>query len=99
MKVLRDPSLSKHYHMVTQAVIHVFQNLGHMSMPTALRDVLPHFLIAIRASEPGQREALLLQLAAITRIVKSQMFRFLDDVFELVEDYWAVHTEQVTNML
>jgi serine/threonine-protein kinase mTOR len=95
MKVLRDPSLSAHYQMVTQAVIHVFQNLGHLSIPIALRDVLPLFLVAIRSGEAGQREALLLQLAAITRIVKSQMIKFLEEVFDLVRVYWSVHTEQV----
>jgi FKBP12-rapamycin complex-associated protein len=70
MKILRDPSLSAHHALVTQAVMHIFQNLGLKCVPF-LNEIIPHMLHAVgSATEATMRESLLQQLAALTRIIK-----------------------------
>jgi hypothetical protein len=83
MKILRDPSLSGHHALVTQAVMHIFQNLGLKCVPF-LNEIVPHMLHAAgSATEATMRESLLQQLAALTRIIKVRYtpLRFVDIFF------------------
>ena len=98
VRVLRDGSLAAHHAAVTQALMFIFQSLGLRCVPF-LGNIVPHLLDVARTCEPGLRESVLLQLAALAAIVRHHLRDWLPRIFELVVDYWAEHLEQVVPLL
>lgn len=93
MSILRDPSLSIHHSMVTQAVIFIFKSLGMRCVPF-LDNIIPNMLHVVRGCEHGLRESILQELAILASIVKHHLRPFLDPIFDLVCHYWQDYLEQ-----
>jgi len=94
MTILRDPSLSSHHSMVTQAVIFIFKSLGLRCVPF-LDHIIPNMLLVVRHCEHGLRESIIQELAILAGVVKHHMRSFLAPICDLICDYWSEYLEQV----
>lgn len=91
MKILKDPTLSQHHTNVVQAVTFIFNSLGIKCVPY-LSQVLPTLLFNIRSSEFNLREFLFQQLSILIEIVKQHIICYMNEIFELIKEYWKVNT-------
>ncbi|KAL5013846.1 hypothetical protein ScPMuIL_008116 [Solemya velum] len=88
MKIIRDPTLSQHHTMVVQAITFIFKSLGIKCVPY-IQQIIPAYLTVIRTADPNFREFLFQQLGVIIAIVKQHIKNYLDDIFNLIKDYWT----------
>lgn len=90
MRIIRDPSLSQHHTMVVQAITFIFKSLGIRCVPY-VQHVMPSFISVIRTSDTTVREFLFQQLGHLIYIVKQHIRNYLDDVFDLIKEFWTVN--------
>lgn len=89
MKMLRDPMLTQHHTNVVHSVTVIFQTLGIKCVPYISR-VTPNLLYVIRATDNSNfREFLLTQLAQLISVVKIHIRNYLEDIFDLIKEYWT----------
>jgi serine/threonine-protein kinase mTOR len=89
MRIFCDPSLAVHHGMVVQAVMFIFKSLGLRCVPY-LNKVVPHMLNAVTTSAPSNlKESLLMQLAALSVIVREHLRPYVSDIFDIVEQLWV----------
>jgi hypothetical protein len=89
MRIFKDPSLAVHHGMVMQATMFIFKSLGLRCVPF-LHQVVPLILATIRICGPASlRESLLKQVATLSGIVGERLRPYLEDVFEIVEQFWS----------
>jgi FKBP12-rapamycin complex-associated protein len=55
MRIIRDPTLSKHNSMVVQAITFIFKSLGIKCVPY-IQQVIPAYLTVIRTADPSFRD-------------------------------------------
>nr|CAH7722994.1 unnamed protein product [Callosobruchus chinensis] len=88
MKIIGDPTLSQHHTMVVQAVTFTFQSLG-IKCVSYIPQVLPSLLNVVRTADVNFREFLFQQLAHLISIVKQHIRNYLDDICDLVKEFWV----------
>ena len=89
MRILRDPLLSQHHISVVHSVTYIFQTLGIKCVPYISR-VTPSLLYVIRNTDNQNfREFLFTQLALIISVVKIHIRAYLEDIFDLIREYWT----------
>lgn len=89
MRMLRDPMLAQHHAAVVHSVTFIFQSLGTKCVPYISR-VTPNLLYVIRTTENSNfREFLLTQLAQLISVVKIHIRNFLEDIFDMIKEYWT----------
>ncbi|KAK0063750.1 serine/threonine-protein kinase mTOR-like isoform X1 [Biomphalaria pfeifferi] len=108
MRIIRDPSLSQHHNMVVQAITIIFKSLNIKCVPY-IQTVIPAYLTVFRTADPSFREFLFQQLGVIIAIVKQHIKNYLEDIFNLIKEYWINSTsmqsaiimliEQIVNAL
>ncbi|CAG9564541.1 unnamed protein product [Danaus chrysippus] len=92
MRILRDPTLQQHHTSVVQAVTFIFQSLGIKCVPYISR-VTPSLLYVARATDNNNfREFLFTQLAKLIAIVKQHIRNYLDQIFDLIKEFWTPHS-------
>ncbi|XP_071445181.1 serine/threonine-protein kinase mTOR [Hetaerina americana] len=91
MRIIRDPTLSQHHTMVVQAVTFIFKSLGIKCVPY-ISQVMPSFLNVVRTADANFREFLFQQLAVLIAIVKQHIRNYLDDIFELIKEFWTINS-------
>ena len=69
IKIIRDPTLSRHHTEVVKAVTFIFKALGIKSVPY-IAQVIPSMLNVIRSSEDTFRDFLFQQLGSLISIVR-----------------------------
>ena len=89
MKVMRDSALSQHHMNAVQALLFIFVCYKERCV-TFIPQVLPAYLAVIRSAESSHKEYLFQTLADIIKIVKNHIRNFLDDIFDLIKEHWAV---------
>ncbi|XP_057312523.1 serine/threonine-protein kinase mTOR-like [Hydractinia symbiolongicarpus] len=89
MRIMRDPALSAHHTTVIQAVHFIFNNLG-MKGVQYLPQLMPSYLNVIRTCEPAFREFILQMLGKLISVVKQHIRNYLDEIFDLIKEYWVV---------
>ncbi|XP_050511015.1 serine/threonine-protein kinase Tor [Diabrotica virgifera virgifera] len=87
MKIIRDPALSQHHTMVVQAVTFTFKSLGIKCVPY-ISQVLPSLLNVVRTADVKFRDFLFQQLAELVAIVKQHIRNYLDDICDLIKEFW-----------
>ncbi|XP_059048718.1 serine/threonine-protein kinase mTOR-like [Achroia grisella] len=88
VRILRDPLLAQYHTNVVHSVTIIFQSLGIKSVPYISR-VTPSLLYVIRNTDNGKfREFLLTQLAQLISVVKIHIRTYLEDIFEIIKEYW-----------
>ncbi|CAO3668466.1 unnamed protein product [Umbelopsis vinacea] len=88
MKILRDPSLSSHHHAVIQAIMSIFKTLG-LRIVQFLPLIIPGFLSIMRSCTTGMLDFYFHELGNLVTIVKQHIRNYLNDIFELVDNYWT----------
>lgn len=91
MRIMRDPTLSQHHTNVVQAVVFIFQSLGLRCVPY-VPQVLPALLNVVRTVDASFREFHFRQLGQLIAIVKQHIRNYLDDIFALIKEFWAVNS-------
>ncbi|XP_076166943.1 serine/threonine-protein kinase Tor isoform X1 [Ptiloglossa arizonensis] len=98
MRIIRDPTLSQHHTMVVQAVTFIFKSLGIKCVPY-ISQVMPSFLNVVRMADVNFREYLFQQLAILIAIVKQHIRNYLDDIFNLIKEFWIVNSPLQTTLI
>ncbi|KAH3893902.1 hypothetical protein DPMN_018054 [Dreissena polymorpha] len=88
MRIIRDPTLSKHHTMVVQAITFIFKSLG-IKCVSYIQQVIPAYLTVIRPADQNFRDFLFQQLGLIIAIVKQHIKQYLDDIFALIKEFWT----------
>ncbi|XP_066259712.1 serine/threonine-protein kinase mTor [Euwallacea similis] len=88
LKIIRDPALSQYHTIVVQAVTFTFKSLGIKCVPY-IAQVLPSLLNVVRSADVNAREFLFQQLAQLIAIVKQHIRNYLDDICELIKEFWT----------
>ena len=83
MKIIRDPTLTRHHTEVVKAVTFIFKALGIKSVPY-IAQVIPSMLNVIRSSEDTFRDFLFQQLGGLIAIVRQHVRNYLDSIFDLI---------------
>ncbi|KAK6628142.1 hypothetical protein RUM43_001953 [Polyplax serrata] len=91
MRIIRDPTLAQHHTMVVQAVTFIFNSLGIKCVPY-IGQVMPSLLHVIRNSDVSFKEFLLQRLGDLISIVKQHIRNYLDDLFQLIKEFWTVNS-------
>ena len=89
MRIFRDTSLVVHHGMVVQAVMFIFKSLGVRCVPF-LNKVVPDMIDAIKyTASSNLRESLLMQLAALSAVVREHLRPYTAQIFEIVAQFWG----------
>lgn len=89
MRILRDPLLAQHHTNVVHSITYIFQTLGIKCVPYISR-VTPGILFVIRTTDNNNfREFLFTQLAQLISVVKIHIRAYLEDIFDLIREYWT----------
>ncbi|KAL1494336.1 hypothetical protein ABEB36_009951 [Hypothenemus hampei] len=88
LKIIRDPALSQYHTTVVQAITFTFKSLGIKCVPY-IAQVLPSLLNVVRTADINFREFLFQQLAQLISIVKQHIRNYLDDICDLIKDFWT----------
>ena len=91
MKIIRDPTLFRHHTEVVKAVTFIFKALGIKSVPY-ISQVIPSMMNVIRSSDNNFRDFLFQQLGGLISIVQQHIRNYLDDIFELIKEFWSVES-------
>ena len=93
MRMLRDPMLTQHHTSVVHSVTFIFQSLGIKCVPYISR-VTPCLLNVIKTTDNSTfREFLLTQLAQLISVVKIQIRNYLEDIFDIIKEYWTPNSQ------
>ncbi|XP_071544223.1 serine/threonine-protein kinase mTOR [Panulirus ornatus] len=88
LKVIKDPTLAQHHNEVVRAITFIFKSLGVKGVPY-LAQVIPSLLTVIRTSDANFRDFLFQQLAMLIGIVKQHIRNYLDDIIEVLKEFWV----------
>ncbi|XP_071482072.1 serine/threonine-protein kinase mTOR-like [Diadema antillarum] len=91
MRIMRDGSLANHHTGVVQAITFIFKSLG-VKCVQFLPQIMPTYINVIRTCDNGTREFLFQQLGFMISIVKQHIRNFLDDIFDLIREFWTVNS-------
>jgi phosphatidylinositol kinase/protein kinase (PI-3 family) len=87
MRILRNPNLSQHHSNVIKAVMFIFRSLG-LKCVHFLPQIIPPFLQEMRHCEESLRENFFHQLANLVSIVKQHCRPYLNNIFDLMLEFW-----------
>ncbi|KAJ2896944.1 phosphatidylinositol 3-kinase-like protein [Zalerion maritima] len=87
LSILRDHSLSQHHASVIEAIMNIFRTLGLECVPFLDR-IVPAFLGVIRSSNSTRLESYFNQLAILVSIVRQHIRNYLNDIVDLLREYW-----------
>ncbi|AAS53791.2 AFR420Wp [Eremothecium gossypii ATCC 10895] len=95
MKILKDPSLSSHHTAVIQAVMHIFQTLG-LRCVSFLKQIIPGMINVMRSCPPSILEFYFQQLGVMVSIVKQHIRPYVDEIFEVIKEFFPFIKLQIT---
>ncbi|XP_076451616.1 serine/threonine-protein kinase mTOR-like isoform X2 [Babylonia areolata] len=98
MRIMRDPSQSQQHTMVVRAITFIFKSLQLKCVPY-INQVIPAYLIVIRAADNNFKDFLFQQLGVIISIVKHHIKSYLEDIFELIKDFWTVQSNMQQTLI
>ena len=88
LRVLKDPTMASHHHMVVRSIMFIFRALG-LSCVQYLPATMPVILQVMRTCEDGLREFMLAQLTALVAIIRGHVRRYLDEILDIVRSFWG----------
>ncbi|KAJ7170509.1 phosphatidylinositol 3-kinase [Mycena crocata] len=94
LAILRDPSLSNHYHTVIEAIMSIFKTQG-LKCVSFLPQVIPAFAAVTRSSPARLQEFHLQQLSILVGIIKQHVRNYTMSVFGLIKELWDNTTLQL----
>ncbi|WVQ75374.1 hypothetical protein IAR50_004994 [Cryptococcus sp. DSM 104548] len=95
VNVLHDPAYKDHYQAV-EAIMMIFRTQG-LRCVNFLPQIVPAFLNVIRIAHSSRTELYFKQLAQFISIVKQHIRNYLNEIFELIHEFWNPNsTLQIT---
>lgn len=98
VRIIKDPNLIAHHTMAVQILTCIFDYLKLSCVPL-ISDVIPSFIAVIKSSEPEFREFLFKQLCKLVYIIQHHIQDFLEDIFQLIKQYWSINQETLINLV
>lgn len=98
MRILKDPSLSTHHTAVIQAIMHIFQTMGLRCVPF-LSQIIPGFILVMHSCPPSLLEFYFQQLGLLVSIVKHHIRPHVDEMYEVIEEFFLIPKLQITILL
>lgn len=95
MKILRDSSLSSHHTAVIQAIMHIFQTLG-LRCVQFLDQIIPGIITVMYSCPPSLLEFYFQQLGLLISIVKQHIRTHVDEMYEVIEEFFPITKLQIT---
>ena len=86
--VLKDSSLAQYHSAVIEAIVIMFKTLGLKCVPF-LGQILPAFVTVIRSAPATRLESYFNQVAILVTIVGPHMRPFIDQLCDLILEYWS----------
>lgn len=90
--VLKDSSLAQYHSAVIEAVVIMFKTLGLKCVPF-LGQIVPTFVTVIRNAPANRLELYFNQVAILVTIVGQHMRPYIDQLIELIEEYWPINAQ------
>ena len=90
--VLKDSSLAQYHSAVIEAVVIMFKTLGLKCVPF-LGQIVPTFVTVIRNAPANRLELYFNQVAILVTIVGHHMRPYIDQLVELIEEFWPINTQ------
>lgn len=90
--VLKDSSLAQYHCAVIEAVVIMFKTLGLKCVPF-LGQIVPTFVMVIRNAPATRLELYFNQISILVTIVGQHMRPYIDQLIELIEEYWSVNAQ------
>ncbi|KAL9647121.1 hypothetical protein ABK040_004838 [Willaertia magna] len=94
IRILTDSSLSIHHMSAIETVMFIFTNLGLKCVPF-LPQIMPPLLSLTRTCGPSMRNDLFQQFSVLVSIVKQHIRVYLDDIFQLINEFWDNNASDV----
>ncbi|CAL1276558.1 unnamed protein product [Larinioides sclopetarius] len=98
MKIIREPLLHQHHSMAVHAITFLFKSMGVSAVPY-LQQVMPSFINVMKTADGTFREFLFQQLCQIISIVKLHIRNYLDDIFNLVKEFWTPQSQMQSTII
>lgn len=95
MRILKDPSLSSHHTAVIQAIMHIFQTMGLRCVPF-LGQIIPGIILVMHSCPPSLLEFYFQQLGLLVSIVKHHIRPHVDEMYEVIEEFFLIPKLQIT---
>ncbi|ODV94288.1 hypothetical protein PACTADRAFT_4233 [Pachysolen tannophilus NRRL Y-2460] len=95
MKMLKDTSLGAHHTAVIQAIMYIFQTLG-LRCVSFLNQIIPGIINVMHTCSPSMLEFYFQQMGVLISIVKQHIRPFLDDIFQVIKEFFHLPNLQVT---
>ena len=92
LRVLKDPNSSQLHLKAVQAISIILQWLGN-SCTQYVSLVLPRLLYAVRSTDERNLVAYFRQINIIIISIKSSIIQYINDVVQLIRDYWDSNTD------
>ncbi|KAG7662855.1 TOR1 [[Candida] subhashii] len=92
MKILKDPSLKEHHTKVIQAIMYIFQTLG-LRCVSFLPQIIPGIINVMHTCQPSMLKFYFQQLGAMILIVKQHIRPFLNDIFEVIKEFFWMNSQ------
>ena len=89
IKVLLDPTLRDHHHIVLQGIKYIVYNLGTDSI-VFLPLIIPPLMTLIKTNDPVLNESLYQCINAIIGTVPKSIDKFSDIIFDTINDVLSV---------
>lgn len=90
--VLKDNSLAQYHSAVIEAIVNIFRTLGLKCVPF-LGQIIPSFVTVIRSAPATRLEPYFNQLSNLITIVRQHIRPYVQQLLELVQDYWSASTQ------
>lgn len=96
--VLKDSSLAQYHSAVIEAVVIMFKTLGLKCVPF-LGQIVPTFVTVIRNAPANRLELYFNQVAILVGIVGQHMRPYIDQLIEIIEEYWPINAQVQATVL
>lgn len=90
--VLKDASLAQYHSAVIEAIVTIFKTLGLKCVPF-LDQIVPSFVTVIRNAPATRLESYFNQLAILVTIVRQHIRPYINQLLELVQEFWSNSTQ------
>ncbi|GAB2218008.1 hypothetical protein Droror1_Dr00001223 [Drosera rotundifolia] len=96
MRVLRDPSLSRHHPKVVGSLFLIFKSMGIRCVPY-LPKVLPDLFLVLRSCDDYLKEFITWKLGTLVSIVRQHIKKYLPELLTLISELWSAFSYPVLN--
>ncbi|CCF58185.1 hypothetical protein KAFR_0E00310 [Kazachstania africana CBS 2517] len=98
VKILHDASLSSHHTAAVQTISQIFQIVGNQCI-SLLDIIIPGILHVMTSCPPSILEFYFQQLRTLIGVAKEHVMPFVDEIYEVVEEFFTIVNLQINIIL